>query len=173
MWTRSNVHRMSVLISTIWLRIIRSNGLALPGKFSRRSGADQRLLLEAFCLLAIARFAIFAVPFRRIAPWLGQMMVESPPYAPKREGLIEQVSNSIQTAARYTPWESKCLAQAMAAKMMLKWRNIPSTLYLGVAKDVKTGVKAHAWLRCGDRILTGSQNHKEFTVIACFAENCE
>jgi hypothetical protein len=84
--------------------------------------------------------------------------------------LLDRISWSVATASRQLPWDCSCLAQAVAAKAMLRWRGVPSTLYLGVAKDSHSSLKAHAWLRCGDRILTGWQGMGKFTVIATFAE---
>jgi hypothetical protein len=54
---------------------------------------------------------------------------------------------------------------------MLKRRRIAATLYLGVAKKESDpeGLAAHAWLRCGDVILTGAAGHLHFTVVAAFA----
>jgi hypothetical protein len=54
---------------------------------------------------------------------------------------------------------------------MLKRRRIAATLYLGVAKDENKAEKlaAHAWLRCGDVILTGAHGHRQFTVVAMFS----
>jgi hypothetical protein len=160
-----------LLISTILPRMIRSKSWTLPGRFFKRSAAERRLFIEAFCLLGLARFVILVVPFRRIAPFLGQVMTESSHDAHECDPLTERISWAVQTAARYTPWQSKCLAQAMTAKMMLKYRNISSTLYLGVAKNDDTGLSAHAWLRCGERILTGGSVREQFTVIAFFAES--
>ena len=73
----------------------------------------------------------------------------------------------------YTPWESACLAQAFAAKAMLRCRGITSTLYLGLAKNEQggqSGLLAHAWLRSGSLILTGEPGKDQYTVVATFAE---
>jgi hypothetical protein len=77
----------------------------------------------------------------------------------------------VATASRHLPWNCTCLVQAMAGKAMLKRRGVPSTLYLGVAKDGETRLQAHAWLRCGARILTGWQEMERFKVIGTFAED--
>ena len=75
------------------------------------------------------------------------------------------------TVARHLPWDCTCLAQALAGKAMLRVRGVPSTLYLGLAKTGEVQLQAHAWLRCGERILTGWQEKGRFTVIATFAED--
>jgi len=141
----------------------------LPFKFLRRPQTEQRLFLEALFWLALSRLAILTIPFRRIAPFLGKTMVET-----SSDFLVLdlpiQISWAVRTASRYTPWESKCLAQAMAAKIMLKRRRFPSTLYLGLLKEGEKGLSAHAWLRCGDRILTGAPVHRQFKVVAAFGD---
>ncbi|MEO1800116.1 MAG: lasso peptide biosynthesis B2 protein, partial [Cyanobacteria bacterium J06629_2] len=70
----------------------------------------------------------------------------------------------------YTPWQSKCLVQAIAAKRMLQSRKIVSTLYLGVTRNSHQSLEAHAWLRSGQMYLTGGREREEFTVVATFAE---
>jgi hypothetical protein len=141
----------------------------LLNKFWQRNKLERRLFVEAYCFLAISRMMILTVPFRRIAPWLGRTMAESPHDASQQLVLAQKISWAVQTAGRHTPWESKCLAQAIAAKMMLRRRQIPGTLYLGLAKDEQGELSAHAWLRCGDLILTGGQNLEGYTTIATFA----
>ena len=148
-----------------------SGWLGNPVKFFRRSVPEQSLFLEALFWLALSRLAIRTVPFRRIAPFLGQTMVETPAHALPEPALPGRISWAVQTASRYTPWESKCLAQAMAAKMMLKLRRLPSTAYLGLLKEGEDGLKAHAWIRCGDRILTGAQGRRQYTVVGVFGDN--
>jgi hypothetical protein len=54
---------------------------------------------------------------------------------------------------------------------MLKRRNIPATVYLGVMKDESRPEKlaAHAWVRCGEFILTGAKGHQQYTVVSKFS----
>jgi hypothetical protein len=52
---------------------------------------------------------------------------------------------------------------------MLGRRNVQSTLYLGLAKDEKDQMVAHAWVRCGNKIVTGKAGMERFTVVACFS----
>lgn len=79
------------------------------------------------------------------------------------------VSRTIRTMSRHLPWECKCLAQAISGKMMLRRRQIPSTLYLGVAKKEDGDLNAHAWLRAGDIIILGGGGLKRFAVVSTFA----
>jgi hypothetical protein len=53
---------------------------------------------------------------------------------------------------------------------MLERRNIESTVYLGTAKDENGKLIAHAWLRSGSFILTGSEEMSRFVVVSKFAK---
>ena len=132
--------------------------------------ADRSCLMEAAVWLALARLAILVLPFRWLAPHLGRHMAQSPPEAAAPAMLLNRISWSVRAAGRHLPWESTCLTMAMAGKAMLRRRGIASTLYLGVAREPAAGIQAHAWLRCGERILTGGQTMAEFTIISTFAE---
>ncbi|WP_218576502.1 lasso peptide biosynthesis B2 protein [Desulfobacter latus] len=126
--------------------------------------------MEAYVWLGLSRAAILLIPFRRIAPLLGRTMTITPDYELPDMTRPLQISWAVRTAARFTPWESKCLAQAMSARIMLKRRGYPTTLYLGLAKKADNELSAHAWLRCGSRILTGGLGHGRFTVISTFGD---
>jgi hypothetical protein len=133
---------------------------------------DRLLLLEALICLGLARSAIVLIPFRRIAPYLGQQHETPATDTPALRLTLQRVARAVATVSQHTSWESTCLVQAMAAKLMLKRRGIYSTLYLGVLKEAK-GLAAHAWLRSGSLILTGGSGHQRFTVISTFGEKPE
>lgn len=149
----------------------RSSALLRLRRFFRRSWRDRLLLIEATVWLGLARLAIAALPFRWLAPYLGQQQRESPTTdVPDPHEHVRRISRAVATMSWHAPWQSTCLAQAMAAKMMLRRRGIYSTLYLGVAKDGEEGLVAHAWLRSGTTILTGEPGWERFTVVSTFAE---
>jgi len=150
-----------------WFKSLR----AAPAKWRRRNRAERYLLLEAFALLGIARLLVLTVPFRWLAISLGKPTAESGNRSvPADLARARLIGQAVRSAANSTPWESVCLPQAVAAQWMLKRRRIAATLYLGVAKDEGKPEKlsAHAWLRCGDLILTGAAGHRQFTVVASF-----
>jgi hypothetical protein len=100
------------------------------------SWGDRWLLMQAVSGLGVARLAVLTLPLRWIAPFLGHYMQESPATdRPAQQTMVMRVSWAVCTMSRYTPWESTCLAQAIAAKRMLQRLQIPSTLYLGVARN--------------------------------------
>lgn len=139
---------------------------------------NRYLLLEAIFLLGMARLVMIIFPFRWVANSLGQPMAETPVerLPSEQQQQLRQVAWAIRKLSPHTPWQSKCLVQAMAGKQMLKSRQINSTLYLGVMRNNysnKTNtdpLKAHAWLRSGHMLLTGGQGYQYFTVVATFAD---
>jgi len=153
---------------TTWFKSLKD----APAKWRRRSHTERLLLLEAFVLLAFARILVLILPFKWLAVSLGRHMNESGTQVAEADlQHARLIGQAIRSAANNTPWESVCLPQAVAGQWMLKRRHIAATLYLGVAKDENKTEKlaAHAWLRCGDDILTGAKGHRQFTVVGMFS----
>lgn len=139
--------------------------------FLNLSCREQRLLVAAFALTGVARAAILIVPFAWIAPFLGKRMVESPSdFTPIMLPQVIRVKKAILLVSRYTPWESKCLVQALVGKIMLRRLNMTNTMYLGVGRDEDNKLIAHAWLRCGAVFVSGGAGKERFTVVGKFAD---
>jgi hypothetical protein len=137
----------------------------------RALGPDRRARLrEALAALFLARAALLCLPFRRIAAGLGAMGAESPLELPEQHhAAVEEVSWAVQAVAHRVPWDSRCLAQALAAYRLLKRRGIAATVYFGVKRDPAVPFSAHAWVRCGGRIVTGASGVEAYTVLMQFA----
>jgi hypothetical protein len=135
----------------------------------RIQGRDRALIVEATLWLALARAAVVFLPFKRLAPHLGEAMMETPTEEPPADAWPDRIGRAVRTASRATPWKTPCLAEAIAAQRMLRRRQIPSTLYLGVTKD-GVAIAAHAWLRCGAATVTGDYSRTRFTPVVSFAQ---
>ena len=106
---------------TTWFKSFRD----VLAKWRRRTRAERILLLEAFLLLGVARLAVLALPFKWLAVSLGRHMHEADARISASDlHLARSVGQAICAAANYTPWESVCLPQAVAAQWMLKRRHI-------------------------------------------------
>ncbi len=140
-------------------------------RFLRRTWAERLILLEAFAWLCWARLLLLTVPFRWIAPHLGRQMAEGPATLADSDRLVVgRVSWAVLAVSRRAELGFVCLPQAMAAKWMLRRRKLTSTLYLGLRTNEKASLSAHAWLRVGDRILTGQAEACGHQVIATFGD---
>lgn len=123
-------------------------------------------------LLGISRLAVLTVPFRHLAPLLGPNQgVECwvPLATPRQQHRGIQIGRTVRTAARVTPWDSNCLAQALTAALLLRLSGVPHAIHLGVARDRANGsVKAHAWVSSGRVRVTGGDGFRRFTVVSSF-----
>lgn len=147
-----------------WFALLRIKAARFGQQPQRRKIA----FLEAFLWLGLARGGVLLFPFRSIAPYLGRLNQETPEVGIQSErAVVEQIAWAIATSSRYTPWRSNCLARAIAAKIMLRRRKIASTLYLGLKKNADR-LEAHAWLRAGEKIVTGGTIKSQFKVISFF-----
>jgi hypothetical protein len=137
---------------------------------ARLPGAKWRLLWEALFALLIARASIAFLPFRRIAGWLGTPGVETSHTAPPEEiRIAQEIGWAVCVVARRVPWDSRCLAQALAATRMLRRRGLEGTVSFGVCQGESAGFDAHAWLRVGSCFVTGAPDHQRFQAFTTFA----
>jgi hypothetical protein len=114
----------------------------------------------------------FSRSFAELAPRLGQKSEETS-REPDEEHIrtIKHIRFAIGVMSRHTPWESKCMVQAIAGMTMLRRRGIASTLYLGTARDENGAMIAHAWLRSGSLYVSGFEGMNRFVVVEKFANH--
>lgn len=74
--------------------------------------------------------------------------------SPLQAALVERVAYVLPIMGSRVPWRSDCLVQAMAGRRWLARAAIASDVCIGVRKD-DGGLQAHAWLKVGERIVTG------------------
>ncbi|MDO4536453.1 MAG: lasso peptide biosynthesis B2 protein [Clostridium perfringens] len=128
------------------------------------------MFFEAYILSGMYRFTILVIPFKRLRKHIGKHKVESSEKIPIEDYKVaRQVLNAVDMATTKTPWESKCLVRALTTQRMLKKRKVYTTLYLGVGKDGDNKMLAHAWLRCGEIIVTGGEVMHKFQEVAKFS----
>ncbi len=133
---------------------------------------EKSLVLELTWELARARFEVSFLPFRVYAPGLGRLhpaQGEPSPseLAPDQERLAARVSGFTRSLASLLPWRCTCLVRAMAARRVLRRRGCPTVLVLGV--HTQGGLEAHAWLRCGSRVVTGGGEMPGYAPVGLFA----
>jgi hypothetical protein len=142
--------------------------------------AKRALLIEALAWLLLTRLALVFVPFPRLAHRLGTFVAPNDVRAtrtiasrePSQTFIAEQVGWAVTRAARHAPFRAVCLPQAMAARIMLKRRGIPSVLHFGAgrtsASSAPKQINAHAWLDAAGVEVTGYPEAKSMAAIACF-----
>ena len=139
-------------------------------EFYRLTAHSKLLLIRAVLWLGLARLAVVLLPLHAITPYLGRHMEEScQNNTPQQQITAEQISWAVKTMQGFTPWDSNCMAQAIAAKRMLQRVQIPSTLYIGVARKEAQELEAHAWLRSGTLVVTGAEEMARYKVMSKFS----
>ncbi len=139
--------------------------------------ASQKLIfVQAWFLLGCIRAAILTVSFKRLTASLQHHRETVPPLSLELEERKQaaRIGILVASAAKYTPWQSPCLAQVLTVQRLLSRRNIPGQFYLGVRKSGKegadpAGLAAHAWLQCDDLIVNGEVGHWEYAVVSTFS----
>ena len=138
--------------------------------------AKRALLMEALAWLLLARLALVFIPFPRLARRLGTFVAPNDARAigaaahrePGQAHIAEQVGWAVIRAARHAPFTAVCLPQAMAARIMLTRRGVPSVLHFGASKAPGAPMNAHAWLDAAGVEVTGYPEAKSMAAIACF-----
>jgi len=122
---------------------------------------DWRYLAIAVKELLVARIRHARQPVGKILRELQDKRVPSDGDT-RGEVDLPRLSWAISAAAARTPWRSDCLLQAMAADRWLRRCRMQPEFFIGVAKHAGGQLRAHAWLRCGDAMVTGADD-RNFT----------
>jgi len=140
-------------------------------KLLRLPRHEQGALIEAMLCLGLARLMLL-MPFRRLAPLMGQLQTgpdrSSATLRADERAAALAVRRALLRVDPRLPWRSSCLVRALAARLMVGRRRLPSVIYLGARGDAATQLFAHAWLRCGEIDVVGAEIAEEYTPIAAF-----
>lgn len=126
------------------------------------------LLIKVFFYSFYVRFLMLFVKYKRYEKRLGERgKVDGYIVNEIDKNYIHRIQKAVVGVSNYTPWESKCMVQAVSAKWLLKKKNISSTIYFGIMKDPEDAnkLKAHAWLKVGDWVVTGRAGHQQFKIV--------
>lgn len=138
-------------------------------KFIKLNHNEQKLFYYGCFISVKCSLVTLYLPIRSYAIRLGEKDKESPLILPENQfDDFEKVIRTIARVNRYTPWKKTCFSKAFTAKILLSRYNISSTLYLGVGKNDSNNLIAHAWLRCGDKIISGNEQMSKYTPVSFF-----
>ena len=118
----------------------------------RRSRDEQKLFAAALCWVACIRAALWLLPFRTIRPLVERVGVNRGSQ-PTTEPIAARVAWAVSHAVRLVPGAA-CVAQALAARILLARRGLASEVCYGVGR-LDGRVIAHAWLESGGRVIVG------------------
>ena len=126
-------------------------------------------IIQTFFYTGFYRAFILFIPFNKLRKRMGTHKQESPEKVDNDTYKIaRRIASRVLFVSAKTPWESKCLVQALTAQRLLYKKRIESTLYLGVKKENEQMI-AHAWIRVGTLYVTGG-NGKDYVVVAKYTK---
>ena len=139
-------------------------------KYFKTTPLEKRLLRQTFFWLVVSFIWVRWFPLRWFSKNLGILRKAMDDDLQKgQEQLVRKAQHALRRLKRRLPWKVKCFEEAITVKKVLKIYGIESTLYLGVKKEGKQNLKAHAWLKTGGRVVAGESGHKEFTVVGFYS----
>lgn len=139
-----------------------TTALAMPN-------ANKLLFAEALLTSAYVRFAFGFLPFKIVSAWMGKVNVESEvDLSPRQLLQIKKTYHILKLCDKYALWKTECYTLALTGKILLKRRNVPSTLYIGFKKSSEGKYEGHAWLKTPCCIVTGDMDLTQFHVNAFF-----
>lgn len=146
------------------------------GRFSRLHPSDRILTYEAAAVMWLARLWLVIVPFRKVAEKLGTSYPATipkgplPPASEEEDAVARQIGEAVKRASKNVPYRAVCIQQAVAARIMLGRRGIPTVMHFGVGRtaDEREQLRAHAWLATANVEVTGFPVDDDTTEIAYF-----
>jgi len=131
------------------------------------------LFLINFVLCGVARASINLFSLKHLTPYFGQFkktLTVSTLISDKQRRQACLIGKSVRLSAKYTPWDSSCLTQAMVAKFWCRLYSIPYIFYIGFAKSANepSGYMAHAWITAGSVAVTGGDGLAQYHVVSSY-----
>jgi hypothetical protein len=137
-------------------------------KQSSRSPADLALAIEAGCMLIFFRIVLSFLPVQKLTAWMSTPEAAQVAISPGMAAeILRRIEWSIDAVVRHAPLTFVCFPQCLAAYFMLRRRHIASKLFYGVTREADH-LKAHTWVKVGDRTVVGGDVESHFTVLTTF-----
>jgi hypothetical protein len=122
------------------------------------SPADRNLLLRAGLLVVVVKLGLAVVSFRTLRgllAWLsGAQRAPSRPWW-SAGSCHDDVARAVRLASRHVPGGATCLVQALAAEVLLAYSGHRPRLHIGVSRDGREALQAHAWVEDDGRVVIG------------------
>lgn len=137
-------------------------------------GQQKFLFIASYFLCGIAKASVKVFHYRQLQCYLGYpypLKMASTILPADKSHIVSQISRSITLAARFTPWDSSCLTQAIVAKFWCQYYDIPYFLFIGFAKhsNKPLGQDVHAWITSGPIAITGGYSFSTHQVIYSYS----
>ena len=125
---------------------------------------DKALLAQALVIVPLVRLALWTLPFRfvhRVVARFSGPPASSPADLAASRRSAESIVHAVVSVSSRIP-RASCLTQALAASILLSRHGHDATLRIGVAKDGRGRLRAHAWLESNGATILGEPTPGEF-----------
>ena len=143
-------------------------------KFLGLSITEKLLVAKVFLLSGLFRAIILCIPFRLIAKRLSCHIKNNHTNKIHAPFTAQQIGSIIGSVCRHTPWESKCLVQALICKTLCRKYGIQNILHIGVYKNPETPdhkLESHAWMiDHNNEPIVGGTNNTCFKILATYSD---
>lgn len=115
----------------------------------------KKLFLQAYILMSAIRLGLLLLPFR----WLQNLILKAHQLeflamlAP--ETSITAIALAVHRSSKYSPGNVKCLAKALTTAVLMNIYGFPYEIKIGVTKDEKNRLEAHAWVEWEGKVVVG------------------
>lgn len=125
--------------------------------FGKMNFVETYFLVKTLLLLWAVRITLWILPFSTIQKIVKRTTVVPEERIDHEKSSVEKITWAVTTMSRYVLM-CTCLTRALAAQILLARQNCPSRIKLGVNKNSKGQLGAHAWLEVDDEIVLGESD---------------
>jgi hypothetical protein len=129
-------------------------------KFLNLSSDERRLFIKTWVLLGVIKLGLELVPFSTLRKLLFKLTSLLRNLG--KDFSEEYLVWSVAVASPYVP-KTTCLAQALAAQLLLQRAGYQARLHIGVNYGIGGRLEAHAWVESKGRILIGGFDTNRYT----------
>ncbi len=124
-------------------------------KFIRLSYPERVVFFKAACLIVLVRLGFLMFSFKSVLNLIERIKFEGSGVTDTKRIDADRIAWSVVATSRYIPF-TKCLAQALVTQILFARYGYTSQLRIGVAKDGRERLKAHAWVESQGKIVIGN-----------------
>jgi len=122
---------------------------------------DWLLLVRTWELLFLIRTSLSLLPFNKVRKYLDWLADTFPGHQAMSTYSQERIVWAVNVTGAKLLRDKPCLTQALAVQMLFKRRSVNSNLRIGVKKDPKGKLLAHAWVEKDGQIVIGGEASPE------------
>lgn len=130
-------------------------------RFARLARERRTLLVRAVLWLVAARLGLAILPLLRVRS-LAERASRGQPLSGRTPSEIRW---AVLAAARRLP-STRCLPRSLALQGLLRQAGVASELRIGVAKDPRGGLVAHAWVDCDGKPFLRDEDLSLYTPLS-------